>query len=138
AEAQHLQAPPDDVDVLASAVERGLPPRTHLILVADGLPQKHPLARLASTKGVILRRKAERRGRTIDTLDIGEVVQEVLGPARKRLSREAELLLKQRIGDDLRLLAKELEKLAVYAGDRPLIGRDDVDAIVAPVREEEF
>ncbi|TMB30161.1 MAG: hypothetical protein E6J61_13440 [Deltaproteobacteria bacterium] len=138
AEAQRLQAPPDDVDVLVSAVERGLPPRTHLILVAEGLPQKHPLARLAATKGAVLRRKAERRGRTIDTLDISEVVQEVLGPLRKRLSREAELELKQRLGDDLRLLANEVGKLAIYAGDRALIGREDVEAIVAPVREEEF
>src|SRR5207237_1269836 len=93
---------------------------------------------LAAAKGVVLRRKAERRGRTIDTLDIGEVVEEVLGPLRKRLSREAELELKQRLGDDLRLLANELAKLAIYAGDRALIGRDDVEAIVAPVREDEF
>ena len=138
AEAQRLQAPPDDVDILVSAVERGLPPRTHLILVAEGLPQKHPLLRLAAAKGAVLRRKAERRGRTIDTLDISEIVQEVLGPLRKRLSREAELELKQRVGDDLRLLANELAKLAVYAGDHALIGREDVEAIVAPVREEEF
>jgi DNA polymerase III delta subunit len=138
ADAQRLQAPPDDVDALVSAIERGLPPRTHLILVAEGLPQKHPLARLAATKGAVLRRKAERRGRTIDTLDIGEVVQEVLGPVRKRLSREAEVELKQRAGDDLRLLANELGKLATYAGERALIGREDVEAIVAPVREEEF
>jgi hypothetical protein len=138
AESQRLQAPPDDVDVLVAAVERGLPPRTHLILVAEALPQKHPLARLAATKGAVLRRKAERRGRTIDTLDIGEVVQEVLSPLRKRLSREAETELKQRVGDDLRLLANELGKLATHAGDRALIGRDDVEAIVAPVREEEF
>ena len=137
-ETQRLQAPPDDVDVLVSAVERGLPPRIHLILVAEGLPQKHPLLRLTAAKGAVLRRKAERRGRSIDTLDIGEVVEEVLGPARKRLSREAELELKQRVGDDLRLLANELGKLSVYAGDRTLIGREDVEAIVARVREEEF
>ena len=136
--AQRLRPPPDDVDTLVSAIERGLPPRTHLILVAEGLPQKHPLVRLATAKGAVLRRKAERRGRTIDTLDISEVVKEVLGPLGKRLSREADLELKQRLGDDLRLLANELAKLAVYAGDRPLIGREDVEAIVAPVREEEF
>jgi DNA polymerase-3 subunit delta len=135
---QRLRPPPDDVDALVSAIDRGLPPRTHVILVAEGLPQKHPLVRLATAKGAVLRRKAERRGRTIDTLDISEVVKEVLGPLGKRLSREADLELKQRLGDDLRLLANELAKLAAYAGDRPLIGREDVEAIVAPVREEEF
>ncbi|MFL5395436.1 MAG: DNA polymerase III subunit delta [Myxococcales bacterium] len=138
AEEQRLRPPPDDLDALVSAIDRGLPPRTHVILVAEGLPQKHPLVRLATAKGALLRRKAERRGRGIDTLDISEVVKEVLGPLGKRLSREADLELKQRVGDDLRLLANELAKLAVYAGDRPLIGREDVEAIVAPVREEEF
>jgi len=36
--AQNLAAPPDDLEVLVKTVERGLPPRTHLILVAESLP----------------------------------------------------------------------------------------------------
>jgi DNA polymerase III delta subunit len=46
--------------------------------------------------------------------------------------------LKQRLGDDLRLIATELEKLASHAGERAQISRADVEAVVAPVREEEF
>src|SRR5205085_1000495 len=57
---------------------------------------------------------------------------------RRKLARDAELELKQRLGDDLRLIATELEKLALYAGDRAQITRADVEAIIAPVREEEF
>src|SRR2546425_10056740 len=62
--AQNVVAPPDDLDVLVQAVERGLPPKTHLILVAESLPPKHPLVRLAGDKGAHVRRRAERRGRT--------------------------------------------------------------------------
>ena len=136
--AQNLAAPPDDLEALLKAVERGLPPRTHLVLVAESLPPKHALVRLAQEKGVHLKRRAERRGRTIDTLDISPLVAEELAPLKKRLARDAEAELKNRLGDDLRLIAAELRKLALYVGDRAQITREDIEAVVAPVREEEF
>jgi DNA polymerase-3 subunit delta len=132
---QKISAPPTDIDVLVKAVERGLPPKTHLILVAESLPPKHPLVKLASEH---VKRRAERKGRGIDTLDISAIVAQELGPLKKKLARDAELELKNRLGDDLRLLASELQKLALYAGEKPAIAREDVQAIVAPVREEEF
>src|SRR5438445_11742487 len=138
AQAEKVAAPPEDLEALVQAVERGLPPRTHLVLVAESLPPKHALVRLAEACGVHLRRRAERGGRGIESLDIGEVVSAVLRPQGKKLARDAELELKQRLGDDLRLIAAELEKLASYAGERALISRTDVEAVVAPVREEEF
>ena len=112
AEEQRLSAPPEDLEALVQAVERGLPPRTHLVLVAESLPPKHALVRLAEACGAHLRRRAERRGRGIESLDIGEVVSAVLRPQGKKLARDAELELKQRLGDDLRLIAAELEKHA--------------------------
>lgn len=138
ARAQNIAAPPEDLEVLLKALERGLPPRTHLILVAESLPPKHALVRLAAEKGAQVRRRAERRGRTIDTLDISSLVDEVLKPLGKKILRDAEAELKDRLGDDLRLIATELQKLALYAGERAQITRDDVLAVVAAVREEEF
>ncbi len=136
--AQGIAARPEDLEVLLKALERGLPPRTHLILVAESLPPKHALVRLAAEQGAHLKRRAERRGRTIDTLDITSLVDEQLKPLGKKLLRDAEAELKNRLGDDLRLIATELQKLALYAGERAQITRDDVLAVVAPVREEEF
>jgi DNA polymerase-3 subunit delta len=136
--AQNIAAPPEDLEALVQALERGLPPKTHLILVAESLPPKHALVRLAQEKGAQVKRRAERRGRTIDTLDISQLVADELGPLKKKLARDAELELKTRLGDDLRLIASELQKLALYAGDRAQITREDVETIVAPVREEEF
>src|SRR5882672_227962 len=136
--AQKVSAPPEDLEVLLKAVERGLPPRTHLVLVAETLPPKHALVRLAAEKGAHVKRRAERRGRGIDTLDISSIVEQELGPLRKKLMKDAELELKNRLGDDLRLIAVELQKLASFVGDKPQIQRADVEAVVAPVREEEF
>ena len=138
AAAQGLSAPPEDLEVLINAVERGLPPRTHLILVAETLPPKHPLVRLAAAAGAHVKRRAERKGRTIDTLDISSIVEDELKPLGKRLAKDAELELKMRLGDDLRLIACELRKLAAYAGEKSLISKADVEILVAPVREEEF
>lgn len=138
AQEQKVHAPPDDVDALVKAVERGLPPRTHLILVAEALPARHPLARAVAEKGATVKRKAERRGRSIDTLDISQLVADALRDHKKRLARDAESELKARLGDDLRLIATELEKLALYVGERPQITRADVEAVVAKVAEEEF
>src|SRR2546428_5578152 len=115
--AQNVVAPPDDLDVLVQAVERGLPPKTHLILVAESLPPKHPLVRLAEDKGAHVRRRAERRGRTIDTLDISPVVADELGPLKERLARDAALEPKNRPGDDPRPIPSELRQLPLYTGD---------------------
>jgi DNA polymerase III delta subunit len=102
------------------------------------MPERHPLVKLATEKGERLKRRAERKGRGIEALDISQIVAHELGPYKKRLARDAELELKNRLGDDLRLLATELQKLAVYAADKGTITREDVEAIVASVREEEF
>src|SRR5213075_2873613 len=91
---QKLVAPPEDLDLLVKAIERGLPPKTHLILVAESLPAKHALVRLAADKGAHVKRRAERRGRGIDTLDISTFVAQELGPLKKKLSRDAEMELK--------------------------------------------
>jgi DNA polymerase-3 subunit delta len=136
--AQNLSAPPEDLQALLDLFERGLPPKTHLILVAELLPPRHPLVRLAQEKGAHVKRRAERRGRGIETLDISAVVEQELGPLKKRIARDAEQELLQRLGGDLRLIAAELQKLAAYVGEKPAIARADVEAIVAPVREEEF
>jgi len=101
-------------------------------------PPRHALVRLAQEKGAHLKRRAERRGRTIDTLDISPLVSDELGPLKKKLARDAEAELKNRLGDDLRLIASELRKLALHAGERAQITREDVEAVVAPCGRRSF
>jgi len=59
--------------------------------------------RLAQEKGRRhVKRRAERRGRTIDTLDISAARFGELGPLKKKLARDAEAELKERgSGHDL-------------------------------------
>jgi DNA polymerase III subunit delta len=55
----------------------------------------------------------------------------------KVLAAEAAVWLIELVGPDMGLLDQELAKLAVYAGDRPNIQREDVDQLVGRSREAE-
>ena len=54
--------------------------------------------------------------------------------ARKRFSKEAAQALVENVGGDLGDLARELEKLAVYVGERQTIETLDVDAVMGTAR----
>lgn len=135
-----LRAPKDDAEVLLRSVSQGPPRGNHLVLLCEAYDPKHPVARAVEERGLVIERKAERsgRGRGIESLDIGALTQEVLGPLGKKISPGAVRLLKDRVGEAMRQMASELDKLALYVGDRTTIEERDVELLVAPLREEEF
>jgi len=134
--AQNVAAPPTIWRCWSGRLERGLPPKTHLILWRNRSPQSHALVRLEQEKGAHVKRRAERRGRPSTPLDISPLVSDELGPLKKKLARDAEAELKNRLGDDLRLIASSCATRAPR-GERAQITPEDVEAVVAPVREEE-
>jgi len=135
-----LKAPRDDQELLTQAVTRGPPPGNHLVLLCEAFEERHPVVRAVVDRGLVLSRQPEQdaRKRGYEGLDIGQVCAEVLGPLGKRLTPGAQQRLKDRVGAAMRLLAGELEKLALYVGDRPVIEERDVELLVAPYREEEY
>lgn len=135
-----LKAPKDEAELLQKAVTQGPPQGNHLVMLCEDYDSKHPVARAAEERGLILQRKVERagKGRGVESLDIGALAQEVLGPLGKKLHPAAANMLKDRIGPAMRQMAMELEKLAVFVGDRATIEARDVELLVAPMREEEF
>lgn len=135
-----LKAPPDESERLQRAVSEGPPPGNHLVLLCEDYDAKHPVARAAQERGLILERKVERagKGRGPESLDIDALAREVLGPLGKKLAPGAAAVLKERIGASMRQIANELEKLALFVDDRTTIEAADAELLVAPVREEEF
>jgi DNA polymerase-3 subunit delta len=132
-----LKPPPEGTQELVAALEGGLPPGNALVLAATGFDRAHPLYKAIAKHGEVRGKQVERKGRGADALEISGLVKEVLGPLGKRLARDAEAALKDRLGDRMRLLASELEKLAAFAGDRDTIEARDVEALVGREREEE-
>jgi DNA polymerase-3 subunit delta len=135
-----LKAPKNDLEALLRSLREGPPKGNHLVLLCEKFDAKHPVAKAISDRALLLHRAPERdfKKRGIDGLDINELCAEVLDPLGKRLTPGAVRLLKDRIGDAMRQLASELEKLAIYVGDRKQIDERDVELLVAPLREEEF
>jgi DNA polymerase-3 subunit delta len=134
-EQERLLAPEGDTGALESLLERGLPAGHHLVIEATHLDARLSLAKLCMKVGTLVERKVERELRK---LAIGEAVQDALRPFKKRLEPSAEKRLKDLCGGNMRLLQSELEKLALHAGERPVITADDVALLVQRVREEEF
>jgi len=133
-EEEQITAPGSDVSPLVDLLEKGLPETQILVIAATELDPKNPLVKIARERGRLIERKVATR---LKDLDISEAVQETLAPFKKRLSSDAEALLKDRCGANMRALQMELEKLALHA-EGPVIEAADVEQLVGRSREEEF
>lgn len=129
-----ITAPESDSSALLLLLEKGLPEGHVWVLAATDLDAKHPLLKWAQKEGHVLERKVAAK---LKDLDLSELAKDVLAPFKKRLSRDAEAALKDRLGANMRLVQSELEKLALYVSG-PVIEVADVQLLVARVRGEEF
>ncbi|MGQ9573243.1 MAG: DNA polymerase III subunit delta [Dehalococcoidia bacterium] len=112
---------------LAEHAQR-MPATTTLILVDEELSAKNPLLQALSPVGQV---------REFRLLRPGAVLQWILERAQSRaidISPAAARLLADLIGNNLWLLASELEKLAAYAQGRRIEG-SDVRALVSEARQ---
>jgi DNA polymerase-3 subunit delta len=111
-----------------------LPPTTRLVFLEDKvLPASHPILKLARIE------EKNQRGfvKLFDRPKEKQLPTWIAQRARDKggtISREAVLVLAALIGNDLRLLDQEIEKLLVYADGRE-IELEDVQALVSRARE---
>jgi DNA polymerase-3 subunit delta len=129
-----VTAPESDVSPLLSALERGLPEGHAFIVAATDVDARHPLLKVAQKQGALVERKM---GGRLRDLDLSGAARSFLEGTGKRLGPGAEEALRDRLGGQMRLLQSELEKLVAFV-DGPVIRREDVEQVVARVREEEF
>jgi len=137
--AEGLRVPEGETETLERLLAGGAPGKNLLVLTCEKPDRRLSITRHVESEGVHLVLKAEQRGRSVDTLDIGAVTGAILAEHGKTLDRDAELALKRAIGGEMRLIAGELEKLCLYVGDRRRITLDDIESVgVTRVREEAF
>lgn len=67
--------------------------------------------------------------------EIGELAREVLGERRIKITPDAMQYLSAHLGGDRQVSRRELEKLALYAGDGGMVGEDEVTACVGDSAE---
>jgi len=107
-----------------------LPDSTVLIVLVDEeLPESSVLLKAAQKYGKVI----------VSTLPKGAALESWINKRAKSIgvtiTSEAAAMLANFIGNQLRLLANELDKLATYVGDGGTIGVDDVRKLSAQVQE---
>ncbi|UCC64173.1 MAG: DNA polymerase III subunit delta [Anaerolineae bacterium] len=111
-----------------------LPETTRLAFVeAESLTARHPVLKLAQEE----KRGHAREFRAPDERSgsLERWIQDRAGKKGGEIAPRAAHELASFVGNNLRLLDRELEKLAVYVGDRGTIGVDDVRRLVPYVHE---
>lgn len=129
----------DDSGALDAALARGFPPG-HVLLVAAGkVDGRLPLVKKLAAAGRRVSTALEKEGQwDAQRPVLGPVLQALLAGTGKRVDRGGEAALAERVGDDARVLASEVQKLCAYVGDRKVIGAEDVEAVVARVASDPF
>ncbi|MFP4476569.1 MAG: DNA polymerase III subunit delta [Desulfatibacillaceae bacterium] len=130
----------DEAQALADAVERGFPEGNHLVLTADLVDRRKKLYKLVADKGVVIECAVPQGERKADR----DAQQEVLAGTRDKVLRDrgktmdqpAFRALVERTGADVRSFVTNLEKLALYAGDREKITVADVEKMIGRTRED--
>ncbi len=107
-----------------------LPDSTVLIMVVDEeLSESSPLLKAAQKHGKVI----------VSTLPKGAALESWISKRAKSIGvtieSEAATMLADFIGNQLRLLANELDKLATYVGDGGIISTDEVRRLSAQVQE---
>jgi len=136
---RQLQVSKDDASALDALLQRGLPAGHVLVIGAGKVDGRLPLVKKLAAAGRRVAFQIEKEGRWEDErLVLGPVVEALLTGTGKRADRGAEQLLAERVGDDARTLASELQKLVAFVGSRSVIRAEDVEQVVVRVAEDKF
>jgi DNA polymerase-3 subunit delta len=129
----------DDAGALDAALARGFPPG-HVLLVAAGkVDGRLPLVKKLAAAGRRVTTAIETDGPwDAQRPVLGPLLEVLLAGTGKRFDRSGEAALADRVGDDARVLASEVQKLANYVGERKVIGAADVEAVVVRVAQDPF
>jgi DNA polymerase-3 subunit delta len=131
---------PEEVELLAAALSKGLPRGNHLILLAVAVDRRGKVFKTLAEHAVVVdcgvpggERRAE-RGQRQEMLR--HLANQVLAASGKQIAPEALRLLEHQAGHDLRAFQGELEKLAAYVGRRDNIRPADVEAVLSTRRSD--
>ncbi|HET97106.1 MAG TPA: DNA polymerase III subunit delta [Desulfurivibrio alkaliphilus] len=130
----------DTAEAYVAALENGLPPGNILLLLAETADRRKKLYKYLEKNAVIIDlsvdggRSAPARREQKELL--ADLARRTLAGFGKKLAADALEPLLERIGFHPVAVVMETEKLALYVGERTMVGREDVDAMVGRTREE--
>jgi len=135
AAANGISPPATDASELERLLTQGIPPGHHLVVSATALDGR--LALYKKLRGAGEEVSFKPKGR--EKRDVGGLAREALAARGKDLTPAAVARLEALVGgEQVRLLHAELEKVALYVGDRRKVEAEDVEAVVEASRDVEF
>ena len=136
--AKSLEA--DAASIYTLAFETGIPQGNILILLAEAVDKRKRLFKYIQEHGVIVDLALDPGSSSAAKRDQEKVVKELLHSTLAKHGKDIESqaipVFLERVGFYPVAAVMEAEKLALYAGDRKVITREDVDAIIGRTREE--
>ena len=136
--AKSLEA--DAASIYTIAFEAGIPQGNILVLLAEAVDKRKRLFKYIQEHGVIVDLAVDPGSSSAAKRDqekvVKELLQSTLAKHGKDIESQAIPVFLERVGFYPVAAVMEAEKLALYAGDRKVITREDVDAIIGRTREE--
>jgi DNA polymerase-3 subunit delta len=130
----------DAATMYTHAFETGIPRDNVLVLLAEAVDKRKRLYKYIQEHGVILDLAVDPGSSSAAKRDQEKVVKELLHATLTKYSKDIEpqtiSVFLERVGFHPVAAVMEAEKLVLYIGDRKLITREDVDAIIGRTREE--
>lgn len=130
----------DAAAMFSQALEDGIPQDNILILLAEAVDKRKRLYKYIQEHGVIVDLAVDSGASAAAKRDQEDVlktlINDTLKKHDKKIDPDAIPVLLDRVGFHPVAAVMESEKLALYTGDRDLITREDVDAIIGRTREE--
>jgi len=130
----------DAVTALITAIEKGSAPGNHLIITTENVDKRRKLYKTIMKYGVIIDCAVPTRDTRADKARqetaLSETMRTVLGPGGKTMNPDAFAALRDMTGFNLRVFHSNLEKLAVFTGDRQRITVEDVKSILKRTKKD--
>jgi DNA polymerase-3 subunit delta len=137
-----LSVPPaaDAGGILERAIENGFPKGHHLLITTDWIDRRRTLYKIIGERGVVVDCEVPKGDRRADKeaqeAALADHMKRILQPTGKTLNREAFLALCERTGFDLGTFSNNLQILVDYAGPRPEISAEDVEAALTRTKKD--
>lgn len=126
----------DDSGLLLEFLAAGVPAGGVLLFTAAAVDRRKRVVKAVAEAGTVMELTlARERSGALTAESVDRLIGGVLDRWRKRLTPGAHRIVLQRAGTDAALLAAELEKLCLYAGEAATVGEDDVRASMRDLSE---
>ena len=126
-----------EVERLVDLLKKGLPPGVAFILLTDKVNKSTTFYKTFNAAGEVHAFDEPEKDKEAAE-DFIPRVERMLADRGLTMPRAVFTAFLDRTGYNLRQVESEIEKLALYLGDRKTVAAEDVQLMVAPVRESKF